>query len=139
MRYYQIDEGRVYQIDWGYPRPVMIISNPSQAQSRTLVEILRKKHDLVYLRGLMNHHTVYVWDGHYMTHDDVLSELLPDVYADSDDLSTFEIKDYKMISLSQVQHHPAECTVYKPGPDPLVSRFVQNVMAAIDATPPASS
>jgi hypothetical protein len=140
MRYQEIDEGRVYRVDWGYPSPVMIISNPSSAQARTLIELLRKKHSMmIYLRGLMIDHTVYVWDGHSMTHHDVFSELLSDVYTDSDDVCTFEIADYTVIGFAKIRQHAAKCTILKMGHDPSASSFVKNVMAAIDATLPDES
>ena len=85
-------EGKVYQIGWGYPQPVLVIRNPSPPQSRGLVERILRKRDEVYLRGLMiEDKVVLVWDGWEMSHDDVREELFPNVRSHSSDLSLFEI------------------------------------------------
>lgn len=80
--------------------------------------------------------------GSYLTHDDVLSKLLPDVPRYTSDLSTFEIKDYTVRGLApdDFLHHEAKCRIAKPGDyDPEGSPFVRNIMIAIDTfTPPSA-
>lgn len=125
-------EGRVYRIDWGYTQPVMVISNPSPPQSRTLVTAIAKQHEnAVYLRGLMVGQRIYVWDGYMMTHDDVHSELLPDIPMSADDVFQLEISNYTVIGLQKLDYHAARCRPREAEQSP----FVKNVLAAIDALP----
>lgn len=127
-----LSEGRVYRIDWGYTQPVMVITNPSPPQARTLVSAIAKQHEnAVYLRGLLVGTRVYVWDGYMMTHDDVRSELLPDVHPSSDDLFQLEISNYTVVGFQQLSYRPARCRPREAEKSP----FVRNVLAAIDALP----
>lgn len=132
-------EGRVYRIDGGYPEPVTVVSNPSPPQARTLVKaVAAKRGKAVYFRAIMYDQKVYVWDGYLLTHDDVCRELLPDVPTSSDDLCAFEITNYRVIGLTQIENHPAKCIVLKPGQGlhPDRSPFVRNMMVALDALSP---
>lgn len=126
-------EGRVYRIDWGYTQPVMVITNPSPPQARTLVTTIAERHNnAVYLRGIMIEDKVYVWDGYLMTHDDVHSELLSDVPKSADDFWPLEISNYTVVGLQKLDYHPARCRPREAEQSP----FVRNVLTAIDALPP---
>jgi hypothetical protein len=130
MRYAEFNEGRVYRIDWGYPRPVMIISNPSRPQARTLIETIRKTSNDIFIRGLIHDEKVYVWDGWSMTHDDVMGQLFPDSPSD-----TFEIANFTQTSVLDKTYHEAQChNLQINSDDPKASPFVKNVMQAIDET-----
>lgn len=127
MQYRDLIEGKVYQIDWGYPQPVLVIRNPSPPQSRGLVERILRKRDEVYLRGLMiEDKVVLVWDGWEMSHDDVREELFPNVRSHSSDLSLFEIgpDGYGLVQAGDY--------------DPERSPFVQNAVTAVKARLPPS-
>ena len=131
MRYFELLEGRVFRIDWGSPVPVMVISNPSPPQARTLVEIIRKKETKIYIRGiLVRGKMVYVWDGYQMTHDDVRQELFPTVRTS--DLTTFEIANYTQTGLFTADTHAAKVKTLQFG-DHIVgdNSFVGNILQAI--------
>jgi hypothetical protein len=139
MRYNELVEGRVYRVDWGYSMPVTIISNPSPPQARTLIAAIRRQHDMVYLRGLMFENEVYIWNGGHMTHDDVRSQLLPDVSRYSTDVSLFEVKDYTISGYGAdgIERHAAKVSITQAGDcDPAISPFVKNIMVAIDTKQP---
>ena len=119
----QVTEGKLYQIDWGYTQPVLVIRNPSPPQARGLVARIRKKRDEVYLRGLMiEDKIVLIWDGWDMTHDDVREQLFPNVRSHSSDLTLFEIDSDGDFGLVQAGDY-----------DPERSPFVRNAMAAVKA------
>jgi hypothetical protein len=131
---FDLNEGKTYSLDGGYTVPVMVINNPSPPQARTLAEKARRGRKDVYLRGLMYMEKVYVWEGYMLTHDDVRSQLFPEIDGHSSDLTTFTLQNYKVVGLRELEFHLARCIVEKPGDyDPITNRFVKNVLEAINA------
>lgn len=127
MRFIELFEGRIYTI--GLHKAV---NNPSRSQAESMVNLAKREGYGLYFRGIIVKNSAFIWDGWDMTHDDVLSELFPDIPEHSSVISTFEIFNYTQTGVTTMEMHAPRIKVLKYGDsDPSSNRFVANIIAAM--------
>lgn len=112
-------EKRMFRVTVGGVH-VAIVRDPLEAQARTMIARAREERGTASLRGsVISGSTVYVWDGWYLTHDEVQHAIHPEITLYSADLSTFDVTDARGFRY------------VKPGKyHPLTNRFVRQVIRA---------